>query len=49
MFNKFKCLQPTTATIVETNLHTKNKYKEKRKINQKNKVINLLLIKKESN
>ena len=31
MFNKFKCMQPTTTTIVETNLHTKNKYKEKRK------------------
>ena len=31
MFNKFKCMQPTIATIVETNLHTKNKYKEKRK------------------
>ena len=31
MFNKFKCMHPTTATMVETNLHTKNKYKEKRK------------------
>ena len=29
MFNKFKCMQPTIATIVETNLHIKNKYKEK--------------------
>ena len=31
MFNKFKCMHPTTATMVVTNLHTKNKYKEKRK------------------
>ena len=29
MFNKFKCMQPTTTTIVDTNLHTKNKYEKK--------------------